>query len=316
MNQRPAAPPSIEYDPRLVEEAVLLALAGHLEEPDFRAERDAVYEVSDAAARERRFLALHARWFERLELHEPLRAALNDQPLVMERVARCMCRLARRKKDEGAELFVDALRRDRPPVLGLALLPDTLLDESVAAFLRHELQHVADMLDPAFAYEPSLPRLEGGPARDRLLADRYRVLWDTYIDGRLVRGGRISPCARQRRLREFETAFAGFTDDLTGTFDRFFDPPRPLTHADLARFAARPFEREAGGRCALCRCPTYSFEPRPLDREVADLIARQFPGWQAAQPVCRQCADLYRARAAAAVSPERRTGAVTQGFPK
>ena len=293
---------AIEYDPRLVEEAVLLALAGDIRESAFRFERDVVYDVYDPDSRERRFADLHAKWFARLGLDEPLRAALSEQPLVLAGVCRCVCRRARRRKDEGAELFVDTLHRDRLPVLAFTLLPDSFLDEEFPCFVRHELQHVADMLDPAFAYVPSLPKAEAGPSHDRRLADRYRVLWDTYIDGRLVRGGRLFAHARERRRREFAAAFGAAPEQAEAAFAYFFEAAGPLTHADLVRFAYGEANAESAARCALCHCPTCDFEPQPLEDTLVVLVRERFAHWTAAEPICRQCADLYRARRYAAAA--------------
>jgi hypothetical protein len=66
----------------------------------------------------------------------------------------------------------------------------------VRVLLRHELMHVADMLDPAFGYERSLPTSDDGPSADNIVRDRYRVLWDVTIDGRLARAGLAHPDAR------------------------------------------------------------------------------------------------------------------------
>lgn len=43
------------------------------------------------------------------------------------------------------------------------------------ALLRAELLHLADMLDPAFGYAPTLPEMDGGPSAAGLLQDRYRA---------------------------------------------------------------------------------------------------------------------------------------------
>ena len=54
-------------------------------------------------------------------------------------------------------------------------------------FLR-EFLHIHDMLDPEFGYKPSLASLKlnvENKAGYNLIQDRYRVLWQAYIDVRL-----------------------------------------------------------------------------------------------------------------------------------
>ncbi len=58
----------VEFHPRLVEEAVFAALRGRPESRTFHRERDPIYREADPEERERRFAALHAAWFERLDL--------------------------------------------------------------------------------------------------------------------------------------------------------------------------------------------------------------------------------------------------------
>jgi DNA-binding LacI/PurR family transcriptional regulator len=54
------------------------------------------------------------------------------------------------------------------------------------------LLHIADMVDPAFGYQPAVPEVDGGPTYARLLQDRYRALWDVSVAG----FGDTSPAAQ------------------------------------------------------------------------------------------------------------------------
>lgn len=54
-----------EFDPRLIEAAVLEASRGHAWEHEFHSERDTVYDIVDPDRRETAFRALHERWFTR-----------------------------------------------------------------------------------------------------------------------------------------------------------------------------------------------------------------------------------------------------------
>ncbi|HEY2918592.1 MAG TPA: hypothetical protein VGK77_06295, partial [Candidatus Binatia bacterium] len=172
-------------------------------------------------------------------------------------------------------------------------------------FLRHEFFHIADMLDAAFAYEPTLPKAEGGPTYDTLITNRYRVLWDVTINGRMARRGWCDATVRAQQLEEFLRAFPMLDESSEEHFNRFFDAAQPR-HCELAAFAFDP--RAAAGQlmnkaapgthCPLCRFPTHTFEPEParLRAEVLDAIKEDFPNWTPSHGLCIQCADLYRAR--------------------
>ncbi|GFO82630.1 MAG: hypothetical protein A49_22570 [Methyloceanibacter sp.] len=62
------------------------------------------------------------------------------------------------------------------------------------------------MLDERFAYDPNLP---AAPAvQQNAIRDRYAVLWDILIEGKLVRSGKISA----QNLDRLWTAYArGFS---------------------------------------------------------------------------------------------------------
>jgi hypothetical protein len=208
----------------------------------------------------------------------------------------------------------------------LRLRPRTLFDpQTLRALLRHELMHVADMLDPTFGYQRSLPRSDDGPSGDNLVRDRYRVLWDVTIDGRLARAGRdrcsvrLPPSreasadyrnpggggqpdpTRNARWQEFAATFSMRGDEGRSVFEEWFDHVHP-THARLAEFARAPLgSGTAGahtGRCPLCRFPTAALDPRPERLSPATLAAihDHHPSWNIEQGLCRQCLDLYEAR--------------------
>ena len=319
----------IEYEPELVEEAVLVFLRGHPEERAFRRQRDRLYEVRDPEAREAAFRELHATWFAKLGLGRPIVQALEEQPSIGGATRGCRIAPARARQEEGAELFV------RPATAGeresdrrwvvVRLRPEAFgAPERLVQLLRHELTHIADMLDPRFGYEPHLPQPAAGPAHERLLRDRYGVLWDALIDGRLARLGRAPASRRAGRLRDFVRTFPMLGPRTEEAFARFFDGTE-VAHTDLVAFATKPDPIAApaasdprpparhtpggqapgphpGERCPLCRFPTHAFEADParLPGEVVAGIRSDFPAWDPAQGLCRQCADLYRARSLSA----------------
>jgi hypothetical protein len=300
------APPDalVDYEPRLVEAAVLAALRGRPEEPTFRAECDLAYALDDPDLRESAFRVLHADWFARLGLAEVVLTSLDAEPTVRRGVDRCLATLARTRRDEGAELFVAAANAEGRArrTLVLSLHPETFADSGgLRALLARELLHVADMLDPAFGYAPGDPAALSLPPA--LFRARYAVLWRAAVDGRLVRRRRLQPSVRGARLREFTTTFSMLGSGVGAAFERVFDGT--VTHADLVRLALHPSVGEGrppgphtGERCPLCACPTYDFEPEPerLPEALRARIRASFPAWSPAAGLCWQCADLYGAR--------------------
>lgn len=296
----------VHYDPRLIEEAVFLAVNRRPEEKRFHGERSPLYGIANAEEREQAFQNFHRAWFFRLGLSEQIEQALAEQPLLSSSVKSCLVARAPGKREEGAELFVNpdqGLNEKERRTVSIFLRPESFLSPlALLTFLRHELLHIADMLDPNFGYEPALPPAEGGPTHDRLLKDRYRVLWDATIDGRMVRRGWAPGSLRAERLSEFGLAFPMFGEESKNLFSRFFDR-EARTHAELVAFVLDPksFDEalkapQAGGRCPLCAFPTYAFDPEALSPEVTAQIAQDFPRWLPSHGLCRQCADLYRAR--------------------
>lgn len=221
-----------DYELALVEAAVLEALPGRRDDAAFHAERDPLYAMADPDAREAAFARLHARWFERLGLDRPLRQALAERREIGERCSRAIVARAPGPRAEGADLL---MAPPAPPVLLLRLTPGTLgARDRALELLRRELLHVADMLDPGFGYEPT------AGAADAALApgwrERYRLLWDTSVEGRLVRSGLAPPAGRDERLREFARAFPALGPRAAAAFERFFDGPR-CTHPELVAAA-------------------------------------------------------------------------------
>lgn len=297
------------FDPKLVEEAVFTALKNCAEAGQLHTERVPLYETPNAEEREQQFGALYRAWFQRLKLAEAIEQALQEQPTLISWARSCIVLRSAGKRQEGAELLVSAdaqaLPRDRRPIR-LLLCPESLLDgRTLLTFLRHELLHIVDMLDPAFGYEPSLPHMGGGPAHDTLLQERYRTLWDCTIDGRMVRWGWSLASVRSRHFSDFALAFPMLGKEVERFFAPFFDEELH-THSEFVSFAQDPGaipsngveDHPFGSRCPLCAFPTHKFEPAPEDfsKEVLADIWADFPEWRPVKGLCVQCADLYRAR--------------------
>jgi len=300
----PPAGPSTEfritYDAGLVEESVLLAEKRlcAADAATFRAERDRIYDAGEPDEREARFEELHGRFFLQLGLDRPLHEVLADRPQLLLRTRGCRVLPAVSRQEETADLRaeVDA-PAERPPTIVVRLRPKSLLDqEALRTLLRRELLHVADMLDPAFGYVRELPSAETDPAVVNLLLERYRVVWDATIDGRLCREGLLQTRARAARFLEFRSTFPMLMERAEAAFASWFDGPRP-SHAAIVAFIQEPLGPGTAdeARCPLCRLPTRTLErgPEGLDREVLRTIERDHPGWHPAQGRCPRCAEVY-----------------------
>ena len=292
----------IAYDAVLVEESVLLAERRlcAAEAATFRAERDRVYDVDDPDEREACFEELHGRFFLQLGLDRPLHEVLAERPELLQRTCECRILPAASRLEEMADVRAEiGAPAEAAPTIVVRLRPQSLLDPgTLRTLLRRELLHVADMLDPAFGYLKELPGVDTDAAMVNLLRERYRVLWDASIDGRLCREGLLGAQARSARLSEFARAFPMLSDSAATAFAPWFDGPRPI-HAAIVGFIQEP--RGPGtadaGRCPLCRLPTPALErgPEGLDREVLRAIKHDYPDWHPEHGRCARCAEVYEA---------------------
>lgn len=298
----------LEYQPALVEEAVLRAILEHSLEADFRLKRDDIYTMGEET-REETFQLFHQQWYERLDLHKPLQDTLDYWPHLKKDTHRCLVVKARSKKDMGAELFVgnDVLgkptREDRSIIIQMT--PELLIQtESLLLFLRRELLHIVDMLNPKFRYQPNLPRSDFGPTYDRLLQQRYRVLWDIIVDGRLRQAGFLSSSVEKKHWKNFKDAFSGPAKDLRSVFYFFFYNAMPK-HDELVSFALSPeswlasndHKSHSKGICPLCRFPSFDLiSVDCLPPAIVSEITKAHPDWNDLQLICRQCNDLYEGR--------------------
>ncbi len=304
----------ILFDARLVEESVLLAenRESGKRRQRFRLERDRLYTRGDPDERERLFERFHRDWFERMELAGPLVERLRELPDLPAGARRCVVMPAARSTDEGADLRseqpltgpTDRPTRPTRPTLILQLRPATLVDSpALARLLDHELLHVADMLDPSFGYTGELP--PGSPAWRRRATERYRVLWDCTIDGRLQRQGKLAEGIEESRRRDFVAAFPELGARAATEFDRWFGGKRS-THAAMLELACGDGAGSARGICPLCEFSASDLlDACAVRDELRHAIVRDFPAWRPVDGLCRQCLDLYDAADAVAQGAHR-----------
>lgn len=288
---------NLTYDADLIEGAVFLEAhrlektQGRLLALRYARERDNLYEIKDADDRNDAFYKLHRKWFTDFGLEDRILAVLKQFPLVGSSTAALLLRKSIIKKDEGAELFV---RPDARNVV-IALRTERFIEgDGFEMFLRHELTHISDMLDPAFAYEPDISLPDVPPAENTLLRDRYRVLWDTTIDGRLKR----ETVHRDRRM-EFDKAFSHLLPERREElFARLWGGPRP-THREFFEWSKK--ERLTapnipGAACPLCKFPTFAWaDMAKLAPGTIAAIQKHFPRWDETHGACARCVEVYEA---------------------
>jgi hypothetical protein len=172
---------------------------------------------------------------------------------------------------------------------------------NVDAFLRHELMHLHDMVEPAFGYVPELP--VSGPSlnQSRLARERYRLLWDVSIDGRLTLRGRNTIATKEQRRLEFIAAFSFWTEARQQeVFESLWTNPTP-THELLAELVSDPRQLQyttgprPGAPCPLCGFPTFAWATATsLADATLSAIRSEFPHWTPEQGACARCCNIYR----------------------
>ncbi len=248
----------VEYDPKLMEQAVFLAARRDRRvECALHEAIDPLYQMPPGRQREAAFQKTHASLFVRYGLDGLMDRLLAEQPLIAGSVDRCIVREAARRSNESAELFVRKASRvglDPPYRLGSSMpstattLEKTLIiqvaassllePDGITPFFRRELSHVADMLDPQFQYRPQ--KFEGTPARQNLVHHRYRLLWDIYVEARLHRNGQGEERTIARLRDMFTRLFKCEADEAArSAFDAIFETPH-LTHPQLMAWATQP----------------------------------------------------------------------------
>lgn len=273
---------NLTYDADLIESLVFLEtrrLAGNgqgLLVARYDRHRSRLYAIADEEERNNAHFELNLKWFRELGLEDRLLAPLREFPLIRDRAATLLIRKVTGHKDEGAELFVRPDARN----VALAFRSEQFFAPAFPAFLRHEFCHISDLLDDAFAYEPDIHLPDAPPAELDLLRERYRILWDITIDGRLRQH-------RDLRWAEFQRALPSLPATV---FERLWQT-RPA-HAELVALAKSVLTRRAptpGAPCPLCQFPTFVWASSP----PVTAIQAQYPRWRPADGCCARCAELF-----------------------
>jgi len=286
---------NIQYDADLVETVAFLE-ARRLESGRQRlltyrydSGRAKLYDIDDPDEQTAAFFQYHIKWFRNFGFEDRILNLLKEFPRISKQTATLLLRRSVSKKDEGAELFV---RQDAQNVV-VALRAEMFIDDPrFDQFLRHEFCHISDMYDETFSYEPDLSLPGAPPVELNLLRDRYRVLWDITISGRL--GHEIE---KPKAFAELNKAFSYLPEQRRQEiFDLLWSGARP-SHpelVELARAERIQARNIAGASCPLCNFPSFHWaEAEVMTSEVITKIEQHFPHWQAEQGSCARCAELY-----------------------
>jgi hypothetical protein len=309
------------FDPSLMESVVTCALTAAVPGPAgfnlraYHAEADPLYGCRDAEQRTAQFRALFARWFDRGQFDRPFVDALAELPELD-----CMKAITVTSASSRADERADLANTERAPIdagshrswLGIRIQPTRFLDRPhLRRWLRHELWHVCDMLNPAFEY--TREDLASGAERlpQRVIQDRFATLWSLSIDARVERTGRLPLKSVQSRLIQLTGSFPGYRDAAYQSVVDSLGTTCGLTYPELADFARRPHmlfggsstssnqaQPLRGSPCPLCHFPTFHWAELRAQRvaPVVTAIRAAYPAWDQSLGVCETCFDLFSVR--------------------
>ena len=303
-----AATPSIRYDLDFLEAVVEYVLRQRREAGDrsidesYRRAADRIYARYDRPEdRRSSFGVLHARLFEEMGCGKPLAEAAAR---FAGRITTVLVARAWTRAEEGVELGTDGC------AVGARILPARFASATeLRRFLHHEFEHVADIVDETFAYGSDVGDSSGRMAR--LHGDRFGLLWDCAVDGRVARSGEIPLHPRQELEEECARLYPALPREAVAeAVRRLWEGERP-TYVTLVRWATDPLALAAwvgwaaepeggsapppGAPCPLCGFPTYAWAPA-IDFLVEQLIQEDFPAWRRRDGACARCVEAYAVR--------------------
>lgn len=291
-----------QYDQHLVEGAVFQELR-RLEDrgqPEamrrFHRMTDGCYDLPEGESREQAFFAACWQIFRECGFEQVVPEALTRYPRVSAQVPEGVVAPARSEREEKAELFS---RDETPSTVELRVRATQFQDRhSLSVWCRHELCHIDDMLDPAFAYAREGLTARADTLGVHLTRERYRLLWAISVDGRMAQTGSAPLRSREERFTDLTQAFPGVQEQEADIlFDRLWQGQRP-SHTELLEMAQQfsPLAgiQAAGLPCPLCAFPTHVWgEVTTLPEAAQAKIQAEFPSWVPSDGLCERCAEVY-----------------------
>ncbi len=252
---------TIEYEQSLIETTVFLAIRNDERlECELHQVVDNLYEIPDEEIRQGEFVPVFREFFTKLGFDRLIAGLLSERPLLSELIDRCVVREAPRKKAQSAELLIqEKIDTDScvSKTLIIQICPHSFLEtDDISAMdsprirlvnlMRRELLHVADMLDNQFGYVRET--FTGDPSRQNIQRDRYRILWDTYVEGRLERDKFGVDGKKQKLAQDFGRVFSTNNERV---FASIFDA-QSLTHCNFMDWVHEP-DLLRNSRLASCQ---------------------------------------------------------------
>src|SRR3989338_4053529 len=286
----------INFDLTFIEEAVFLLMRAKQEDKlfrDFCNEKEGIYQQDISnEERDKAFKVLYEKYFCGLGLEDFFKNICKDFPHLYKPEIRIVVKRVWDKKHEEAELYVQPHQK----TVYLGILVRRILDLAfLESFLRHELMRISDMLSFDFQYSPH-PVLGGkNEIEDNLIRERFRLLWDLYIDARLRVEGFKTIKSYEEQKEEFERKFFFLNPSERELMLCKIQCCESLMQIDLLSWAGDPRSTkvlgEGGLRCPLCGFT--SFGPvKQWDAQtfpVVNEIRKDYPLWDPKQGVCPQC---------------------------
>lgn len=298
---------------------------------EFHELADPIYEKFSLDDREAEFKKLYQYLFGKWGFADVIRDAFDEFPSLKEKIGIVLVKGVLKEDQEGVDILrkwgtveQELAKRFEEKGLkgvGIKLIPRRFYDPALTRYCRHELTHIADMLDTTFNYDPDT-KVGHHPGEETLILSRYRVLWCLNIDSRLSRAGKEPLLSKEDRFREFRSWYRKIPPaQLTSVFEGLWQADL-LTHSELVEMATdilRVMERALdveGGEvpdtqkkillmpgfpCPLCRFPTYSWVEdleNKVEQYVLDYIRENHPGWDTEYGACDRCIEVYKLRAA------------------
>ena len=234
-----SAAPTLRWEPELLARVVsdeLEHMAAAGSEPlrlRYRAAAEPLYALAPSE-REAAFWQLDLNTAHMLELEQPIVSELSAAKLTGLSISELLLTPASRQEDEGADLTSD----EGPGHVTLRIRPSRFTDrDALVHFLRHELAHISDLLEPAFGYDGDR-RIIDAISSETLARDRYRTLWCASIDVRLASRRKIPDDQVDTRLADVGVAFGLDPEDREPV--RAWMGARLLPHSTLLSCARDP----------------------------------------------------------------------------
>lgn len=296
----------IDFDSTFIEEAIFLFMRtkqGDKLYRDFCNEKEEIYQKDTSNnERDNAFKLLYGKYFLSLGLEDFFNNICKDFPYLYKPEIRGVVKRVWNKKHEEAELYVHPHQK----TVYLGILVRRILDLAfLESFLRHELMRISDMLSFDFQYLPH-PMLGGkNEIEDNLIRERFRLLWDFYIDARLRGKGFETNKSFEEQKDEFERKFFFLAALEREQIFYKIQGCESLMQIDLLSWAGDPRSikvlGEGGLRCPLCNFTSFdSVKNWTIEiMHIADRVKNDYPDWDPSQGICPQCFDIYSGKLSA-----------------